>query len=193
MINEAKFECLECGKRFTKMLGKKTTEVKCPKCKSTDVEIIKDSVEYKIEAYLRESKIPDNKEDEVIDYLKHGDDPDDDFDPDELEMGIEVEKEHNDNPDVAKAIAKAHLSEIPDYYTRLKKMEKEGKKANELLDFDDTPESIFQTMPTKILMMIANKKIDPIKIAKGILADKGVGKSGNWVGFDKSKKLWGIK
>lgn len=42
----------------------------------------------------------------------------------QLEMGIETEKEHTSNSDVAKEIALDHLGEKPDYYTRLKKMEK---------------------------------------------------------------------
>lgn len=54
-----------------------------------------------------------------------------DVDPKELAMGIEVEYEHSSNKDVAKKIALAHLKELPDYYTRLKKMEKEGEKAKE--------------------------------------------------------------
>lgn len=54
---------------------------------------------------------------------KHNDTPDEDFDTEQLAIGIEVEKEHTDNEDIAKAIAKDHLSEIPDYYTRLKAME----------------------------------------------------------------------
>lgn len=48
----------------------------------------------------------------------------DDVDPDELAMGIEVEKEHSDDEAAAERIALDHLAEIPDYYTRLKKMEK---------------------------------------------------------------------
>lgn len=60
-------------------------------------------------------------------HLKHAMDPDSDFDSNELEMGIKVEQEHLDDPEVAKAIAKAHLSEFPDYYTRLAKMEKDAK------------------------------------------------------------------
>ena len=60
--------------------------------------------------------------------LKKADIPDDQFDPIQLKMGIEVEKEHTDDPEIAKAIAKAHLSEIKDYYTRLKKMEQEAGK-----------------------------------------------------------------
>lgn len=48
---------------------------------------------------------------------------------DELEMGIEVEFEHTNCPMMAKRIALDHLSEFPDYYTRLAKMEKEAKAA----------------------------------------------------------------
>lgn len=59
--------------------------------------------------------------------LKHGLDPDENFDPKELSMGILVEMEHTDDPVIAKMIAKAHLFEIRDYYTRLKKMEDEAK------------------------------------------------------------------
>lgn len=49
--------------------------------------------------------------------------PDSDFDPEELRMGIEVEKEHTKDPALAKEIAKDHLAEIPDYYTKLKKID----------------------------------------------------------------------
>lgn len=44
--------------------------------------------------------------------------------PEELKLGIEVEKEHTDDPDIAEKIARDHLAELPDYYTRLKAMEK---------------------------------------------------------------------
>ena len=46
-----------------------------------------------------------------------------DVDPKELAIGIDVEKEHSDSEELAKEIALDHLAEIPDYYTRLKKME----------------------------------------------------------------------
>ena len=46
----------------------------------------------------------------------------------QLEMGRVVEKEHTDDPDVAERIAMDHLVEIPDYYTRLEKMEKDAEK-----------------------------------------------------------------
>jgi hypothetical protein len=51
-----------------------------------------------------------------------------DADPEQLEMGIEVEMEHTSDPLIAKRIALDHLSEITDYYTRLAKMEAEAKE-----------------------------------------------------------------
>lgn len=41
----------------------------------------------------------------------------------QLEMGIKVEQEHTKNPQVAREIALDHLLELPDYYSRLRKME----------------------------------------------------------------------
>jgi len=54
-----------------------------------------------------------------------------DVDAKELEMGIAVEHEHTTNEDIARRISLDHLSEISDYYTRLAKMEEQGKKAQE--------------------------------------------------------------
>lgn len=48
-----------------------------------------------------------------------------DADKKELEMGIKVEMEHTKNKAISKRIALDHLAELPDYYTRLKKMEGE--------------------------------------------------------------------
>ena len=68
-------------------------------------------------------------EDKISKYLlkkvgKHNNVPDSNFDPKELAMGIKVELEHTDDRSVAKNIAKDHLTELPDYYSRLRKMEK---------------------------------------------------------------------
>lgn len=46
----------------------------------------------------------------------------------ELSMGTKIEMEHVNSKGLAKEIAMDHLVEIPDYYTRLKKMEKEAEK-----------------------------------------------------------------
>jgi len=59
------------------------------------------------------------------------------YDIEEILMGMEVESEHgtkgnwnitDDDPEKTMKIALAHLDELPDYYSRLKKMEEEGKK-----------------------------------------------------------------
>ena len=62
----------------------------------------------------------------------------------EFRKGLEVEMEHgkkimetnitNDNEYITGKIARAHLHEIPDYYSRLYKMEKEAEK--EMIRFD---------------------------------------------------------
>lgn len=59
------------------------------------------------------------------------------LDVEQFRMGIDVELEHgtvdkqtnvtNDNPLLTGKIALAHLKEIPDYYARLARLEKEGE------------------------------------------------------------------
>lgn len=46
----------------------------------------------------------------------------------QLKMGEKIEHEHTKNHELAREIALQHLDEIPDYYTRLKKMESDAKK-----------------------------------------------------------------
>lgn len=46
----------------------------------------------------------------------------------QLDMGAPIEHEHTKNQKLAIEIALQHLDEIPDYYTRLKKMEADAKK-----------------------------------------------------------------
>lgn len=63
------------------------------------------------------------------------------FDVEQFRMGMDVELEHgtvdpmtnvtNDDPLSTGKIALAHLNELPDYYTRLAKMEQEGEAALE--------------------------------------------------------------
>ena len=59
---------------------------------------------------------------------KHDSVPDDKFCPKNLKMGIDMESEHTKSKLLAKLIAKDHLSEIPDYYERLQKMEDTAEK-----------------------------------------------------------------
>lgn len=61
---------------------------------------------------------------ERVQYIKGGlgDDLEEkDVNKKQLEMGIEVEMEHTDDPEISKDIAFDHLAEHPDdYYTKLK-------------------------------------------------------------------------
>jgi hypothetical protein len=51
-----------------------------------------------------------------------------DFDSEQIRMGIKVEYEHTRCPIISKRITLDHLTEFPDYYTRLKNMENEAKE-----------------------------------------------------------------
>jgi hypothetical protein len=63
------------------------------------------------------------------------------FNVEQFRMGLDVELEHglqdpqtnvtDDDPVKTGRIALAHLNELPDYYTRLEKMEQEGEAALE--------------------------------------------------------------
>jgi len=60
------------------------------------------------------------------------------FDVDEFRRGLDVELEHglhdlgtnvtDDDPITTGKIARAHLNEFPDYYTRLEQMEEQAKR-----------------------------------------------------------------
>lgn len=54
--------------------------------------------------------------------------PDSKYSTDQLKKGIKIEYEHTKFQKKSKMIAKDHLDEFPDYYTRLIKMEKQAKK-----------------------------------------------------------------
>jgi len=46
----------------------------------------------------------------------------------QLKKGVKIESEHTDDKEKAKEIAMDHITEFPDYYDRLNKMEKEADK-----------------------------------------------------------------
>lgn len=85
-----------------------------------------------VHSFANDESIDEHKFEEIIYKLfskyvsigKNKDKKDSEFDSKELKLGIKVEMEHTDDETIAKAIAKDHLSELPDYYTRLVKMEK---------------------------------------------------------------------
>ena len=55
----------------------------------------------------------------------------------ELIKGAKVELEHTDSKEMAREVALDHLTEFPDYYTRLDKMEKGAKKELKLEQITD--------------------------------------------------------
>jgi hypothetical protein len=57
--------------------------------------------------------------------------PDIVYDPEELKKGIEVELEHTNYRAIATIIAKHHLAEDPQYYTKLKAVETKSKSEDE--------------------------------------------------------------
>ena len=58
----------------------------------------------------------------------------------QLDIGEPIEHEHTQDHELARNIALQHLDEIPDYYTRLKKMEADAKKHHK--KFKDVKENI---------------------------------------------------
>jgi hypothetical protein len=60
----------------------------------------------------------------------------------QLDMGEPIEHEHTKDHELAMDIALQHLDEIPDYYTRLKKMEADAKKHHK--KFKDVMENAMQ-------------------------------------------------
>ena len=49
------------------------------------------------------------------------------FNQKEVDMGKQEEMEHTKDPKEAEKMAKTHLRKIPDYYTRLSRMEREAQ------------------------------------------------------------------
>jgi hypothetical protein len=71
---------------------------------------------------LGKDQIPGGKADKKTDT---------DFDPKQMAMGEKIEMEHTNDRAKAREIARDHLEEFGDYYTRLEKMEQQAEKAKE--------------------------------------------------------------
>ncbi|HNR90679.1 MAG TPA: hypothetical protein PKM65_20250 [Spirochaetota bacterium] len=73
------------------------------------------------------------------------------YDLDEICNGIKVETEHTSDKMKALEIALDHLSEMPDYYTRLEKMEKRGKIAKAVDDLLKGRKSIAHLVKKRVM------------------------------------------
>ncbi len=60
----------------------------------------------------------------------------------ELDLGMDAELEHTDDEDIAREIALDHLNELPDCYSRLKRMETASKVDTFNLTFEDLEDII---------------------------------------------------
>ena len=78
----------------------------------------------------------------------------------QLDMGEPIEHEHTQDHDMATDIALQHLDEIPDYYTRLKKMEADAKKHHK--KFKDVKEEKNGRCPAGQYYCYTNKECKPI-------------------------------
>ena len=102
-------------------------EQKSDKVNKTHIRFIK-----LVGEFVKESFIKENKDEKAID-LSYDIRPDSDYNSEQLKIGIEIEQEHTKNLDKARMIAKDHLDEIPDYYSRLVKMEKEAEGEKDII------------------------------------------------------------
>lgn len=50
-----------------------------------------------------------------------------------------------------------------------------------------------QTMPSKDLLLLARGHVDARRLMKEEMASRGLGKNGEWVGFEQAAKVWGVK
>jgi len=91
-----------------------------------------EEVIYKITSTsLKNSNLKDDIKSKVVKFAKtHGksSDPTEKFSKQQINIGKKVELEHGFGPEVANQIARDHLKEKDDYYTYLKKMEKQMDK-----------------------------------------------------------------
>ena len=78
--------------------------------------------------FINETKALKIKSHKTVDEIAKKHRLDISFIQNQLEMGIPIEHEHTRDKVLATDIALQHLNEIPDYYTRLKKMESSAKK-----------------------------------------------------------------
>ncbi len=133
----------------------------------------------------------DSKYMQTMDAGKHVDSPDSDFDPMELAKGIQVELEHTDDIEEAKQIAKDHLSEIKDYYSRLADMENAAKGKQESEDFyTKNKDSIDDE--TTLIISISGDEGEMLRMLEYIKKTAGIGHSFSVVvdpGYDYEKKF----
>ncbi len=49
-----------------------------------------------------------------------------------------------------------------------------------------------QPLPTELLKAMAEGEVDTQYLAAKLMAERGLGRDGKWVGFDAAAKAWGV-
>jgi hypothetical protein len=66
--------------------------------------------------------------------------------------------------------------------------------ARDVAASDETnPKFLFHTTHTKLVKAVATGSLDARELAKREMANRGLGKNGEWVGFDEAAKEWKVK
>jgi N-acetylglutamate synthase-like GNAT family acetyltransferase len=104
----------------------------------------------------------------------------------EIKLGIKVEMEHVNDADLAKEIAMDHLVEIPDYYTRLSKMETEANKKWNIKE--STKTNIKRLLRENVELSITDKTSD-ISIYTIIYNTREIGSIGVTTSNDMARSL----
>lgn len=64
--------------------------------------------------------------------------------------------------------------------------------ANEELSDDLNPEFIFCLTHSDLLLQALRGEIDLLALARQEMANRGLGKNGEWVGFKQADKIWKV-
>ena len=64
----------------------------------------------------------------------------------QIKKGVEVEMEHTNDKEKATEIASDHISEFPDYYDRLEKMEKKASKEWKTSDVTENTKKLIKRL-----------------------------------------------
>jgi len=63
---------------------------------------------------------------------------------------------------------------------------------NQTCESDDlNPEFVFNTVHTELLLKLATGAVNAQELACKNMASRGLGRNGEWGGFDQAKKEWG--
>lgn len=61
------------------------------------------------------------------------------------------------------------------------------------IDDDRNPDFIFQLTHTDLLVQALRGEIDLLALARKEMIDRGMGRNGEWVGFQKAAEIWEVE